>query len=392
LNDGSTAETGIPTLNTTDTIIIYDYPLDEDYGNTENRSIRGLEVTGTIEQSDELVLYATLTNPDGIKGQRSVIINDENTTLDNDTRFKLGGLGDLWGFSQNDLHNLEDWELGISIQNLLTDTDTNINFGDIQLTIYTEDLEKQLINVKVNGEDLTFYGAFIENVNIPSGLETDTSFLTIDGTDTNDAYRQNIREKTIELDLTIGECDLQTSTDMLRQLTKLLVNDKDRYNRPIPNIIEFSHYPDVYFEYIMKDSLDVDSEIGAYNIKAKLTIPSGTAYSKQSTTTNITGFVQGIAAINPIITFKPQTETITITESVSGQVFHMAYAGDWQSKVIEIDCEDRRVYVKEDEDDTTRTDITKYVDFDVDWFSLHGEYAFTGTGCVIRTVNFVERW
>jgi phage-related protein len=142
----------------------------------------------------------------------------------------------------------------------------------------------------------------------------------------------------------------------------------------------------------MKDSLDVDSEIGAYNIKAKLTIPSGTAYSKQSTTTNITGFVQGIAAINPTITFKPQTETITITESVSGQVFHMAYAGDWQSKVIEIDCEDRRVYVKEDEDDTTGTDITKYVDFDVDWFSLHGEYAFTGTGCVIRTVNFVERW
>ena len=82
------------------------------------------------------------------------------------------------------------------------------------------------------------YILIIETVKIPERLETDTDFLTIDGTDTNDAYRQNIREKEIELELTLGECDLQTSTDMLRQLAKLLVNEKDSYNRPIPNRIE----------------------------------------------------------------------------------------------------------------------------------------------------------
>ena len=148
----------------------------------------------------------------------------------------------------------------------------------------------------------------------------------------------------------------------------------------------------MYFEYIMTDTLEITNEIGAYNVKAKLTIPSGTAYSKQSTTTNITGFVQGIAAINPTITFKPTGETIQVKELVSGQEFHMGYSGDWQSKVVELDCEDRKAYLKDNEDDTEPVDISKYVDFNSDWFSLHGEYSFSGTGCVIRTVEYTERW
>lgn len=391
LLDENIAETSIPNLDTTETIVLYDFPLDEDYGTDETHSIRGIEVTGTIEQADEMVLSAKLVSPSGETGERTIIINNQDT-IDSETEFKFGGLGDLWGFQTTDLTHLNDWEVQIFANNILLEEEANLNFGDIRVGFYIEQLQEQLINVKVNGEDLSYYGAFIEDAKIPEGLDTDTSFLSIDGTDTNDAYRQNIREKTIELEMSIGECDLQTSTDMLRQLTKLLVNEKDEYNRPIPNVIEFSHYPDVYFEYIMTDTMDISTSAGSYNIKAKLTIPAGTAYSKQNTSTNITGFVQGIASVNPIISLKAQDNVITLQETVTGQKFTIGYDGDWQTGIVEIDCEERKVYHRTNEDDTEPTDLSKYVDFNSDWFNLHGEYNFNASGCTVRKVEFTERW
>jgi len=391
LLDENIAETSIPNLDTTETIILYDFPLEEEYGTDETHSIRGIEVTGTIEQADEMVLSAKLVSPSGETGERTIIINNQDT-IDSQTEFKFGGLGDLWGFQTTDLTDLNDWEVQIFANNILLEEEANLNFGDIRIGFYIEQLQEQLINVKVNGEDLSYYGAFIEDAEIPEGLDTDTSFLSIDGTDTNDAYRQNIREKTIELEMSIGECDLQTSTDMLRQLTKLLVNEKDEYNRPIPNTIEFSHYPDVYFEYIMTDTMDITTSAGAYTIKAKLTIPAGTAYSKQNTSTNITGFVQGIASVNPIISLKAQDNVITLQETVTGQKFTIGYDGDWQTGIVEIDCEERKVYHKTNEDDTEPTDLSKYVDFNSDWFNLHGEYNFNASGCTVRKVEFTERW
>jgi len=391
LLDENIAETSIPNLDTTETIVLYDFPLEEEYGTDETHSIRGIEVTGTIEQADEMVLSAKLVSPSGETGERTIIINNQDT-IDSQTEFQFGGLGDLWGFQTTDLTQLGDWEVQIFANNILLEEEANLNFGDIRIGFYIEQLQEQLINVKVNGEDLSYYGAFIEDAQIPEGLDTDTSFLSIDGTDTNDAYRQNIREKVIELEMSIGECDLQTSTDMLRQLTKLLVNEKDEYNRPIPNTIEFSHYPDVYFEYIMTDTMDITTSAGAYTIKAKLTIPAGTAYSKQNTSTNITGFVQGIASVNPVISLKAQDNVITLQETVTGQKFTIGYDGDWQTGIVEIDCEERKVYHRTNEDDTEPTDLSKYVDFNSDWFNLHGEYNFNATGCTVRKVEFTERW
>ena len=43
-------------------------------------------------------------------------------------------------------------------------------------------------------------------------------------------------------------------------------------------------------------------------------------------------------------------------------------------------------------DDDNRTDISKYVDHNSDWFRLQGEYSFEGVNCIIRTVTFNERW
>jgi len=382
----------ITPANNTETLVLSELPLEDNYGTNTERAIRGIEVTGEIEQSDRLVIYAKLKSPTGESRERSIIINDTEDTTDQ-TTFTIGGNGDLWGFSTLDFVNLEDWELELTISNNLEDTDTTISFGEIELILYVEEVDQQIIKCYINGEDISYYGAFITDVEIPEGLETDTDYLKVDGTDTNDAYRQNIKEKTITLSIDIGDgCSLETSTLSLREFAKLLVNDRDEYNRPIPKTIEFSHYPDVYWEYIMEETFETNLDINTYEIKAKLTIPAGTSYDKTETTTSSMGYVNGLAAINPTVIVKPTDTTISILETISDQAFHIGYTGGWEDKILEIDCEDRIVWLKSDEDDEDPINLNKYVDFNSDWFSIKGEFAFTGVNCVIRTVDYQERW
>lgn len=387
IGDGSISEVTIEPFKKSSEIVFYDLPLEEDYGTDTTKAIRGIELIGNIAHSDELVLYANLKSPNGESRQRSIVLTDT------DTEFSIGGMGDLWGFSTLDLVNLEEWEVDFTISNVLQETEGIFNFGDIQLVIYIETVDTQNVKCYINDEDIAYYGAFITDLKIPEGLDTDTDYLSVDGTDTNDAYRQNIREKEITIEIDIGDtCDITQNTMSLREFTKLLVNDRDEYNRPIPKTIRFSHYPDVYWEYVMEDTFDTELEINTYHIKAKLTVPAGTSYDINDTTTSSSGYINGIASINPIVTVTPTDDVITVTETISNQRFNIGYSGDWNGKVLEIHTDNRKVYLRTDEDDTEPIDLTSYVDFNSDWFTLKGEYTFEGTNCVIRTVTFSERW
>ena len=363
---------------------LYNFPLDDNYGTNDDLAVRGIQVNGTVESTDNIIVYCKLYSPNGDMGQRSIVLTD-------DDEFNIGGLGDLWGFNTLSMQNLEDWELEFSTLNLLNNSESTLQLKDITVTFYIEQIERQEVSVSINGEPLEYYGCFIEEVKIPEGLNTNTAYINVDGTDINDAYRQNIKEKEIELKFNISACDLKTSTDMLRQVTKLLVNEKDQYNRPIPNTVTFTHYPNDYFEYILENTLEVTSEVTGYNVTAKLTIPAGTSYSIDDTVTNVVGYANGLAAINPIITLQPSSSNIEVRETLSGQSFNIGFSGDWNNKIVEIDCIDRRVYLKDNSDDEG-TDISKYVDHNADWFRLSGEYSFEGINCIIRTVTFNERW
>lgn len=390
-HDGDTASITIPTNETSSPIVIYDLDLDEDYGTDTTTAIRGIGVSVTIDDYSDCVISAQLKSPTGAIGERSIILEDG--MLDEENNLILGGLGDLWNFSTLDIVNLKDWELIVTQQNILTNTETTISAGNVQLIFYVEQINEQKDYCYINGEDLRYYGVFINDIDIPSGLKTDTAFLDIDGTDTNISYRQNIREKEITIEFEIGDnCDLQTATDSLRQVTQLILNERDSLNRPIPKQIRFSFMPDVYFEYIVENTFDNPIEISSYNIKAKLTVPSGTSYKIQSTTTNTTGYVQGLAKVNPTISIKPTGTEIEVTERNSEQKFTIHYTEDTTDQIIVIDTENRKCYAQTDEDSTDRTDITRYVDFNSDWFVLQGAYSFEGTNCVIRTVEYVERW
>lgn len=374
---------------TGDAIIIYDYDLDEGYGTNEQMVVRGIELNADISYTDNLNIVARLLSPDGEVGTRSAVLM-ENEDEENET-LVLGGLGDLWNYKPSQLTNLEDFEIELIASNTLNDEESIITFNNVQLVIYVENLFNQRINVTIEDESLAAYGAFVETVNIPEGLITDTSYLTIAGTDLNDAYRQNIREKKITLEMSLNDCEIESNTLLLQQLTQLFVNEKDEYNRPIPKRITFSHYPNVVFEYIMEDALDISGDAGAYTVKADLVIPAGTSYSKKEIVTNVNGIANGLASVNPVITVKASEKDIIIKEVLSEQSFNMSLPADALEKVIEIDCEDRKVYLKEDEDEEG-VDISGYVDMGVDWFRLHGEYEFESNGCVIRTISFYERW
>ena len=390
-HDGDTASITIPTNKTSSPIVIYDLDLDEDYGTTTEIAIRGIGVSITIDDYSDCVISAQLKAPTGAIGGRSLILEDG--VLDEENNLILGGLGDLWNFSTLDIVDLKNWEVIVTQQNILTNTETTVSAGNVQLIFYVEQITDQKDYCYINGEDLRYYGAFINDIDIPSGLKTDTAFLDIDGTDTNVSYRQNIREKEITIEFEIGDnCDLQTATDSLRQVTQLILNERDSLNRPIPKQIRFSFMPDVYFEYIVENTFDNPIEISSYNIKAKLTVPSGTSYKINSTTTNTTGFVQGLAKVNPTISIKPTGTEIEVTERNSEQKFTIHYTEDTTDGIIVIDTAERKCYLQSDEDSTERTDITKYVDFNSDWIILQGAYVFTGTNCYIRTISYRERW
>lgn len=386
IEDGSNAELIIPPINDSSTLIFSNWELEEDYGTNDNLAVRGIGLISNIEKTDELSVYAVLKSPTGLTGERSLIIDSNENIL------SIGGLGDLWGLTINDFKELEDWEFQIRFSNLLNDSDSSVNFGDVQMVIFVEEITHQEIITEIEGINLGYYGVTVKSVEIPEGLETDTSYLTTDGTDTNDAYRQNIRQKYITLEMSVGSCDLELSTSNLRQLTKLLVNDRDQYTRPIPKRITFSHYPDVYWEYLLEKALDIDAQITNYIVKAQLTIPAGTSYSKEAIVTNTVGYVQGLAAVSPVIQIIPSSDTIEVLETVSNKKFNMGYSGDWYNKIVEINCEDMAVYLMDNEDDVDVLDISSAVDINSDWFRLHGEYNFSTTNCTFRKLTYNERW
>lgn len=374
--------------------VLYNLPVDDDFGTNEQYAVRGISITGNVEQSDEVVLYAKLKSPSGEVGQRSIILNERNGT-DDDNGFTIGGIGDLWGFGMLDLTHLKDWEFQLHLSNILNDTESTITLNDINIIFYMEEITIQNVNIAVEGEDLSFYNAFIRDLEIPPGLETNIEFASAKGNDRREAVTQELLEKDITIEFDVGgDCSLERSTDSLRQITKLLTTLKDKYGRPIPKRLEFSHMPDVYFEYTMEKSPDVEIELNSYKVKAKLTVPSGTAYAKNNTVTNNIGFIQGLTAVEPIITIVPTGNEIEVTEKRTGQKFQLTNINNynWTGKIIEIDCEDMIVWLRENTEDTNPTNITGCCDFNNDWFRLYDEYEFEGTGCIIRTVDYTERW
>ncbi|WP_405296357.1 hypothetical protein [Methanobrevibacter sp.] len=378
-------------------MVFYDLPLGDDFGVTDTFGISGIELTGDIDYSDHLVISAKLMNSNGKIGERSIIVNDVDSESENES-FSIGGEYDLWGFNISDMTNIEDWSIQLEVNNIFNNADDigEIKFKNVQLTIYSTTIKSNFLKVTVENENVRHLGMFVQKVKIPEGLLTDTKYITIDGTDTNDAYRMNVKGKEIEIEFSIRGCNLLETTELLRQLSRLFVNERDELNNPIEKRIEFSIYPDVYFMYIMEDPFDVDPQVTDYTSKVKLTIPSGTAFAKEETVTGYSGVNKGIAKVSPIINIVPTGDIVEIVETVNDQKFKINYTEWSSSNTVQIDCVNRKIkiidYLNPETNIIEEKDISFAGDLNNDWFTINKEYAFTGDNCIIQTVSFTERY
>lgn len=393
LSNSDVAEIKIPLYKSSNSFILSKPPLPEWFGTIENTAIVGIQLDLDVEYADECVLYAKLHAPDGRIGTRSVILDDPSVN-NNAGQITIGGMNDLFGFDVLDIQDFNKWELELQFNNIFTNQDSQalIDFKNAALTLYTTQVEDHYITMFIDGKDMRYYGLFLEEVEIPEGLKTDTNFLSIDGTDTNEAYRMNIDKKTIKVEFTVDGCDIHETTIALRRIAKMLINERDSLNRPIPRKVAFSHYPDVHWYYVITDVIDTEVEYGDYTAEAKLIIPSGTANSNEDTISNNVGVNNSLAKVNPIIQIVPTGTEISIHEKYSGQTFEIANSSLSRSDIVLIDCINRKVKVKRNGSNDNIQDISSSVMYSSDWFIIHGEYFFETINCMLQTVTFTERW
>lgn len=391
LGDVDVASVTIGTFQSDTPIVFSEWDLETLIGANYGTAVTGIELEFTTNFTEEVAIHARLKSPTGLTGSRSIIIENTNET---DTTHTIGGVRDTWGISVKDLNNLEDYEIEFQISNLYPtdDGDSTTTFKDVKLKLYTSIVDDAPVHVFIDGADTRFFDLFLRNIELPEGLETDTKYLEIDGTDSHDSYRQNIDRKEIKLTFDVINCDINTTSEILRTVTSLFQNKRDRLNRPILKTLELSNYPDIFWEYVMVEAFETDIDVANATIEIKLIIPSGTAYTKEDSITNTTGSVSGLAKVNPIITVVPTGETIEIYEIRTGQKFNLSYTNWTTNHLVEIDCINRIVLLKTEPGDTAPINITSYVDMNVDWFVLHGDYEFTSTNAMIQTVVTNERW
>ena len=376
----------VPEYDIGSPIIAYDLPLSE-LNEEEDFIVKGVEVSFDVDYTDQLIISCKLRNHNGVTGERSIVVNPitQNTVT-------IGDPTDRWGFTESQLREFDKWEIEIQANNLFDNeqNESTILFDNITFTLHTTELDSQLVTCLIDGENLAGYNAFITDIEVPAGLETETKYLNVDGTDTNEAYRQNIREKEIKLSFDIDACNIDEATSYLQEITHLLVNDRDNINNPIPKTLEFSHYPGIYWEYVMEKPIKTDANASNYECEATLTVPHGTAYTKEEIVTGASGKVNGIAKINPKIVIIPTNEHIEILETTTNQKFLMTYNGWTNEDLVEINCANRSVLLDKPGEENL-IDITAYTDFNSDWFKIIGEYHFEPTGCIIQTISRIER-
>lgn len=381
----------VPSTRNSNPIRCYNMNLSGLIDEDDTRVIQGISVDLKVNVDNNCSLLLKLIQ-NGIEGSRS--INVEEGTNDYVT---LGDEFDLWGLQYTDFthENIEDIELEIITTNPFAD-DVNITISEVKVTFYYIDIMESIIKCYVNGIDLRYYNVFITNVKVPAGTKNDVKYLEVEGTDSNLAYRSNIQSKEIEIEFRIPGCDVVETSKLLERLAKLLSNVRDKFNKPILNTIEFNHYPDRIWYFLMEESIDADVEFTEYEGKIKLVVPAGTSFSKTPQITNSSGTNDSIAKVNPEIRLVANQSSFTINETVTNQKWvlrtnSVVSAGD----IIRLDCENRVVY-KLTKDNSTgdyeNTDITSYVDFNSDWFIIHQDYNFECDNAMIQSVTFSERW
>lgn len=376
--------------------VLYDFPELNSLIDDDENVILGISLSFNYPNQEEISLLASL-RINGNLGNRSLTLTED--LIDENEIINLGGEFDRWGLK---LTSIEDLQVILSSVGSNTEEDIGtLNINNPMITVYYEQIPFAEQTCYVNGEDTRSYGLILKDVTIPTGIDTDTQYSSVTGTDYNDVYRQNITKKEITIEFDVHTTDLITSTNLMHQISKLFTNKRDEFNKPILNTVEFSHWKDKYFECLLEDSIDNSVVITDYeSCKIKLTVPNGTSYSKKEVITYLNGSNDSLVKVNPLIKLTRLSSDITVTETVSEQSFQirdteLTSISFNLNDYLEINCKDRIATLYKYDSVTDKyeaNNVTRGVDFASDWFILNGEYSFTSSGAEIRSISYRERW
>ena len=394
--DGETSSLTVNTFQESNPIILYDFELPDNFSTDDETAIRGIKLSADIIADDECIINAKLKLDGGKTGERSLVLAPLDT-MSEEGQITLGGSTDLWGFSVGDMQNLDQAEIELSFNNLFTNENNQVQLQISNITVTVYYLNITLINeiekCLINDEDIAWYGVYLKSLADLHGLKTDTNYITVKGTDTNEPYVQTIQEKEIEIDFGIDADTVKESSELMKSFVRHITNERDKYNKPILNKIEFPElYPNEHWDFILDGGVSHSVSFKEQEGTLKLIIPAGTSYANEDTYANTRGYNNGIANVNPIITAIPLAETVEITETVHNQNWKIQYPFP-ENSLLEINCNDRTATLKTITDENNAgTDITEYADYNNDWFLLYlGEFNFESQTSIIRTVQYNER-
>ena len=364
---------------------------DEDitYGNNQNEAVSGIAVMLDIVETGDVTLLATLTNDKSSIGQKSVILNAIDAS-ETPTTITLGDSDDVWGFDVGDIENIEDWELTLQLLNN-TSSSNSITFNNVRIVYYTIPVEHNDWDYLIEETNMGFYGVFMENVDIPTGLNTDIKELEIEGSDINTISRQNIIGKTITLEFSIYDCNLQTSIKLLNKLARLIYNERDaKTNQPIPKVFSTTLYPEKEWEYVCIKEMETEFVQGEIKGKVELYVPSGTYKSVEEITTGAIGYNQGLNKVQPTITIGNFTgDEIILIENNTNQKFIIRDVIYVSEDIITIDCANRTI-VQSNPNSDDELDLGGNCDMDNDWFTINKDYNFSCTNATVMKVTYYE--
>ena len=401
LSNGNPSELSLPSFTQSNSIVLSDFGIGDEFQTGEKLAIRGVTLSLNASYYDDAILNVKLKSSKGKIGTKSFVlesIDAQEDTENIENNILIGGDFDLWGFKISEMVDLNDFEIELNVDNsYYSEEASDLIFDNIQVIFSYIPVNNDLFQAIINGtEDNRHYGMFITKVEPPFGVNSKVKYYEINGSDFNNAYRMNIDKSEINIDFGVHGCTIEETTALMREIAKLLVNDRDKFNNPIPNRIEFAHLPGQHWDYILEDPIDVDVDTVAYDSSIKLIVPDGTAWANEDTVTNMQGYNGGIAGVNPILEISPLSGYVELSEDETDQHFTLRYDDFSNGDVILIDCVNQKVTLKKWDESSKKyveSDITNTADYNVDWFILPlGEFNFnTHNTCKRCMITFTER-
>lgn len=352
----------------------------------DNSIIRGVGVSMDVIASHETRINCSLNE----QSSRSVLVP---ASSQDPVHVEIGGDYDRWDCPQELLSLLTDLKLSLE---LLGDTSTNVQLNNLRISVNTLEIDTNQYACFVDGEDTRVYGLLFNDIIIPEGITGTANFLDLKNRDNSLCTSLVVNKKEITLKFYILGHGLRNSTELLHQIGRLFTNNRDRYNRPIPKIIRFSHLPDRYFEFINEKGIDNNLIIHEYECSISLILPDGLAFREGLTSTGAIGVNNSLINVYPTIKISniSLTEDIIITEIRNSQGVQTMKISNpknliKESSVIEINCEQQQCFLYNEIGEAV--DITWLVDYNCTWFLLEHNYEFQCSNAKIESVTFQER-